>query len=173
MTRQLLAPTKDSFLHRCQPVHYHGERRLHNIAAGGIHQQALAIGGDRIDELVEPWGNAWDASLKQRLGSRRFEHRTRAYIRLHGHRHQLALRCQIEHLLAIVTPPRKLAPTDRNLPFARFWRKRADIDLLPSRLVGRVGDPMAVRRELALRFVERALEKWDWLRVASGGTRLR
>src|SRR5439155_18252208 len=130
---------------------------------------AHAISGNRVGEPVKAGGYGRDAGVEQELGCAGLEHRGRAGDGLDGNRHQFAVRTEEVQLLAVAAPAWKLAPGDRYLPLRRPGGKRTHVDLILARFVRGVGDPVAVRRELALTLVELRLQKWEGLAVPGHG----
>src|SRR4029077_10490857 len=83
-----------------------------------------------------------------------------------GDRHQLAVGREIEELLAVGAPSRLRTAARGHLPVAAGTGERRDIDLPLARLVGGVGDPAPVGRELPVADAERGLQVGSRLALA-------
>jgi hypothetical protein len=99
--------------------------------------------------------SVWSAGLESGVGA-------------HVHRHHLLVGRNVEQLFPITPPTGHYAAAPRHHPsaFVRSGRKGNDIDLVLTRFIRRVRDPMSVGRELPLVFRSRHLRQHQrmWVR---------
>src|SRR5262245_36503514 len=83
-----------------------------------------------------------------------------------AHSHELAL-LDIKDFFSVSAPARRNAAVTRDLPLLASFGEVANIDLVPTGLVGYVHDEIAVGRELAATFVEGSFQIRDRFAKAS------
>src|SRR6266498_3710103 len=127
-------------------------------------EEALAVGSDTVRSYERGRGG-WKAGMEERSGSTRLERGIGLYV----HTHEPSVFGEVEELLSVPPPLRLSAPAGRDLPLASRRGKGADIDLEEAGLVRRVGQPLAIRRELTLSFGELRLHERDRLAVSREG----
>src|SRR5258708_6323141 len=129
-----------------------------------IHQKALAVFGDVIAENVGA-GN-WSATVNlEKSGWGSGDEGARAVDR---HCHQHATGTDIENLSAVSTPPRLGAAAARHLPFPSSARERGHVDLPIAGLIGGVGHPFSIGRNLSIRLTALTGEKPGGLSAGNG-----
>src|SRR6266511_4176451 len=136
-----------------RPVDHERDRSLLFLRCHRVDEEPLAVGRHVI---VPEWRIHSNPSLEERSGNANLEVRGLPY----RNRHQPAIRSDIEKLRAIVTPLRHQSTRRRHLPPRPGARKGLCVHLGSSRLVGHIGNPPAIGRELTIPFIKAGGAYW-------------
>src|SRR5579863_2758939 len=123
-----------------------------------LGQETLAVRGGTIAEVVAFRNHMPRLQVEQSLGNSGLERP--AWARSHRNRHESRV-TQVIEFLSIGTPARFLPAAVRYPRGCAAGGKRAHVDLVLSGFIRNIGDPVPIRRELALALVELGLEKRD------------
>jgi hypothetical protein len=132
------------------PVLNYCQRRGGRCSVRLGDDKPLAIGGGGV-QIAATDGDASEESLS-------LAHFQSSRVRVDCGGHQIAVRRNVEKLLAVAPPKRSLPAAGRNLPLATWAGVRYPVDLAPSGFVRNIRDPFPVRRELTKGFVEWSLQ---------------
>ena len=137
-----------------------GNRREQNFLAvrSDVPVEAVRTAGARGRGVLNRPGEGRDRNAG-------CERRRIAHVRHHD---GTSFGCQKKQLLAVTSPPRHDAAAARDRRFLAVCRKweRTDVNLREAGFIRRVGDPVAIGRELPVRLVELGVKVHRGLTVA-------
>src|SRR5437867_3709411 len=137
------------FLERGGPVQHDVDRRCRGLGEQLADEESLAVRGRAI---IAPVRRNDGGKIRREEGGR--NRGLERFAGSNGDAHQVLFRAEVEELFSIASPPRLAPAVRRDLPASPLLRELRDVDLEAARLVRRIGDPVAVRRDLALRLGE-------------------